>query len=172
MAKVPRVVCLIGPESTGKTELAKALGYPWTPEFARDYAEKKNGRLTYADVEPIAHGQMDVEALGPGPEALVIKDTDLVSTVVYSRFYYGRCPDWIVDEARKRKADLYLLMDTDVPWKADAARDAGGDAREDLFDRFRATLDEFDCNWTIISGDWQSRFDEAVAAIEGLGPRA
>jgi NadR type nicotinamide-nucleotide adenylyltransferase len=160
-------VTLIGPESTGKTQLTQALarhlGVEWVAEYAREYAEKRGGRLTYDDVAPIARGEM--AALDAGAP---IRDTDLISTVVYSRHYYGRCPDWIVEEARRRRADLYLLLDTDVPWTPDPARDAGGDEREDLFDAFRRTLDEFDCRFVIISGSPQERFRDTINAISAL----
>ncbi|HSP14906.1 MAG TPA: ATP-binding protein [Thermoanaerobaculia bacterium] len=164
-------ICLIGPECTGKTTLAQRLAEhfhaSWVPEFAREYAEERNNRLTYQDVEPIARGEL---AQLSSPESripnLVLLDTDLISTVVYARHYYGRCPDWIVNEARDRRAGLYLLMDTDVEWKADAARDTGGDGREDLFDAFRRALDEFETRWVIISGDWEERFRSAISVIE------
>ena len=110
-------------------------------EFAREYAEARANQLSFADVEPIALGQLALLESGGMAAALQILDTDLISTVVYARHYYGRVPDWIVEEANRRRADLYLLMDTDVPWKQDEARDAGGDTREDLFDAFRAALD-------------------------------
>ena len=48
----------------------------------------------------------------------MLLDTDLVSTVVYSRHYYGDCPAWIEAAAVRRLADLYLLHDIDVPWTA------------------------------------------------------
>jgi HTH-type transcriptional regulator, transcriptional repressor of NAD biosynthesis genes len=165
MATIARI-CLIGPESTGKSELAAALSrrlsLPLVCEFAREYAEKK-GRLTYQDVEPIARGeQASLDAI----DGAAILDTDLISTVVYSRFYYGQCPEWIVEEARRRQADLYLLLDTDMEWEPDAARDAGGDAREDLFDAFRAALDEFGCRWEFVSGVGEARVAAAVAALE------
>jgi len=171
LAEIARV-CLIGPESTGKSGLAERLGQhfgvPWIPEYAREYALRRDKRLSYDDVEPIARGHMATEARGPRPEAFVILDTDLISTVVYSRHYYGKCPDWIVDEARARRADLYLLMDTDVPWVADAARDAGGEARHDLFDAFRRALGDFETRWVIISGSWDERFHAAAAEIAKL----
>ena len=100
--------------------------------------------------------------------ALQILDTDLISTVVYARHYYGRVPEWIVDEAKERRADLYLLLATDVPWMADAARDTGGEGRENLLNGFRSALDEFAANWTMIAGSWQERFDRSLAAIRDL----
>jgi NadR type nicotinamide-nucleotide adenylyltransferase len=161
MANLPRI-CLTGPESTGKTELATALarelGTVWVPEYAREYAEKHGPDLTAADVEPIARGQIaGEERLAPLASRLLILDTDLLSTVVYARYYYGSCPAWIESEARARLADVYVLLDTDLPWKPDEARSGGGDAREDLFDAFRAALDEFGTRWEIVSGGWEER---------------
>jgi NadR type nicotinamide-nucleotide adenylyltransferase len=170
MAQVaPKRICLIGPESTGKTELAEFLAQhfdaPWSAEFAREYAEA-HAELTADDVEPIARGESALldRAIAAARE-VVIHDTDLLSTVVYARHYYGACPAWIETEARARRADYYLLLDTDIEWIADAARDAGGDAREDLFDAFRAALDEFECEWTIVSGERDARERTAVALV-------
>ena len=169
---VPRL-CLIGPESTGKTGLATALahelGTVWVPEFAREYAEGRGIDLTAADVEPIARGQIaNEDRLSPNASGVLILDTDLISTVVYARHYYGGVPRWIVDEAWRRRADLYLLLDTDVAWQPDAARDAGGDAREDLFDAFRAALDELETRWQIVSGEWEQRRAEVFRHVRSL----
>ena len=168
MAPRARRITLIGPESTGKSELAQRLsrefGVPWVREYAREYVEQHGNDLTEADVEPIARGEMaNLDAVADEPFAIF--DTDLLSTVVYARYYYGACPRWIEEETRVRRADLYLLLATDIAWKADAARDAGGDAREDLFDAFRAALDEFETRWEIVSGDWEARWERVRAAV-------
>lgn len=163
-----RRICLTGPESTGKTDTAqraaRELGVQVIDEYAREYAESRRGALTAADVEPIARGEIaNLDRASGDP---VLLDTDLLSTVVYARHYYGACPVWIEEEARRRRADLYLLFDTDVPWMADVARDTDGDAREDLFDAFRAALDEFDTRWQIVSGDWDSRWRAVREALQ------
>lgn len=160
-------ICLIGPECTGKTALAmraeRELGLAWIEEYAREYVERHGNDLTADDVEPIARGQ--IANLDRGAGDLIVLDTDLLSTVVYARHYYGSCPAWIEEEAHRRRADVYLLLDTDCVWQPDPARDAGGEAREDLFDAFRAALDEFDTNWEIVSGDWEERWLRVAALL-------
>jgi NadR type nicotinamide-nucleotide adenylyltransferase len=173
MAPLPHRICLTGPECTGKTtlaaRLARELDAACVAEYAREYAEARGNDLTAADVEPIARGQMANEDVMRDAERIVL-DTDLISTVVYARHYYGSCPSWIEDEARRRRADLYLLMDTDLPWLPDAARDTGGEAREDLFDAFRAAMDEFETTWVIVSGEGEVRWTRALAVLTAVPP--
>jgi NadR type nicotinamide-nucleotide adenylyltransferase len=164
-----RRICLIGPECTGKTALAmraeRELGLAWIEEYAREYVERHGNDLTADDVEPIARGE--IANLDRTAGDLIVLDTDLLSTVVYARHYYGSCPAWIEEEARRRRADVYLLLDTDCVWQPDPARDAGGEAREDLFDAFRAALDEFDTKWEIVSGDEEARWRSLASTIGG-----
>jgi NadR type nicotinamide-nucleotide adenylyltransferase len=173
MAPLPRRICLIGPECTGKTvlgqRLARELGAVFVAEYAREYAEAHGNVLSAADVDPIARGQMaNEDAAGDAAHAIehIVLDTDLVSTLVYARHYYGECPPWIADEARQRRADLYLLMDTDIPWQSDSVRDSGDDAREDLFDAFRCALDELEARWIVISGTGEERWQTILAAVQ------
>ncbi len=165
-------VCVTGPESTGKTELAErlanALGAPWVPEAARAYAERVGRPLTAGDVEPIGREHVaEVEAaIAEGPPLLVL-DTDLVSTMVYGQQYYGFASAWLEERARARRADLYLLCDIDVPWQADGIRDRPED-REAMFEDFAEALERFGANVRLISGDRDARLKTALDAIEGL----
>lgn len=172
MEKVARPfrVCLTGCESTGKTELARRLAAhfsaPWVPEFSRDYAQMMARPLSYMDVTPIGRGQLDLESrVAADARHLLILDTDLLSTVVYSRHHFGVAPEWIERNALSRRADLYLLLDVDVPWVADAVRD-GGDARRQLHRDFRRVLEEYEAEYVVIAGSWEERFGRAVEAIE------
>jgi len=165
MAPRPLRICLIGPESTGKTELslrlARELGAAYAAEFAREYVELHGNDLTADDLPPIARGELaNLDAVRAAD--LAILDTDLLSTVAYGRYYYGTVPRWIEEEARKRRADCYLLMDTDLEWLADPCRDTPGEDREEQFDLFRAVLDEFETHWTIVSGDGEARWQAVL----------
>jgi NadR type nicotinamide-nucleotide adenylyltransferase len=159
---------VIRPESTAKTSLARQLaehfGGVWVPEFAREYALAKGNLLTAGDVEVIARGQIDVEDRATRTSGLVVLDTDLISTVVYARHYYGSVPDWIVSEARRRRADLYLLMDIDVPWQSDPARDSGHN-REELFEKFENALQELEANYERVGGTGEARLRRAIEIV-------
>jgi NadR type nicotinamide-nucleotide adenylyltransferase len=168
----PLRVVLIGSESTGKTTLARSLaaelGVPWVPEYAREYLDQKGPPLSYADVEPIARGQRAAEDAADPTRGLVILDTDLVSTTVYARYYYGVCPAWIEQAARERRADLYLLLHPDVPWVADGAQRDRPDGRPELHERFRSALAALGACVVDVLGTWAVREETARAAIQAL----
>jgi NadR type nicotinamide-nucleotide adenylyltransferase len=168
-------IAVTGSESTGKTTLAHQLGRhydaPVSEEFVRTYAAE-TGTLGFTDHGPIARGQMANEDAAIGRATrLVVLDTDLVSTVVYCEHYFGRAPQWIVDEASARAAQLYLLLRPDVPWIADGVRDRGH-RREEMHALFEETLRRLHLSFVEISGDWDARFAAAVRAIDALIPSA
>lgn len=132
-AKLIRVV-LFGPESTGKTTLSKLLARHyntvWVREFARNYLQNKwnNERKTceHDDLIPIAIGQMNLENdLSKKADKVLICDTDLLETKVYSEEYYGGFVDPELDNAAlNNQYDLYLLTYIDAPWEEDDLRDS------------------------------------------------
>jgi nicotinamide riboside kinase len=172
-----------GPESTGKTTLARQLAEcahtEWVPEASRVYAERVRRPLELSDVAPIAREHITLaetgEALARGrargdqTRSLVL-DTDLVSTVVYSRHYYAAVPRWVERAERARRADLYLLCDVDVPWVPDGVRDRPTD-REQMFTRFHAALRRRRANLVIIRGGWDTRWEIARGALAEVGGR-
>ncbi len=170
-------VVLIGPECTGKTwlagDLARHYGVPWAPEHARAYVERHGAALTPADVSPIGRGQEQGEdaaiaAAAAAGAPLVLLDTDLVSTAVYARHYYGECPAWIDEQAARRRGDLYLLHDVDVEWQADGHQREAPERRRELHARFAAALDGLGARVAPVRGGWDERRRRAVEAIEAL----
>lgn len=166
-------VVVIGSECTGKTTLAADLARErsavWSPEFAREYVDRVARALTFDDVEPIARGQQAGEdEAAARARNLLILDTDLVSTCVYSRHYYGRCPAWLEDLARSRLADLYLLLGPDVPWVADGLQREQPERREALHTLFRDTLRRWGARFVEVRGTWAARRARAEGAIDAL----
>jgi len=98
---------------------------------------------------------------------LLVLDTDLMSTTVYARHYYGACPAWIEQAARDRRADLYLLCDIDVPWVADSVRDRPLQ-RDHMHALFVEALDALGAPYVTIRGSWADRLATAVAAVGTL----
>ena len=173
-----RTIVLTGPECSGKTTLAAALAEefsaPWTPEAARLFAEGSDAPLSAATVAPIARLAiaLEDEARASAP-ALLVRDTDLVSTVVYARHYYGYCEPWIEAAARARVADLYLLCAPDLPWTADGVRDRPTQ-RAELHAAFARTLLAFGGSVVPVQGVGEARTAAAMAAVRAhlAGPTA
>jgi len=169
----PLVVVVTGSESTGKTTLARSLARAhdaaFSPEFARDYLERKGAPLITSDVEPIARGQRAGEDVAAaGSTGLVVRDTDLVSTAIYARHYYGTCPAWIEEEARARLGDLYLLCHPDVPWVADGLQRDRALKRQEMHALFAERLLGLGARVVDVEGSWRERWEEGERAVSAL----
>jgi len=169
---LPRRVVLTGSESTGKTtltaDLARHYDAPWVPEYVRGYADRKRAPLDAGDVTPIALGQItlqDAALMRAG--ALLLLDTDLLSTAIYARHYYGECPDWLTQAVLARRADLYILCDIDVPWTPDPQRDRPSE-REAMQGLFREGLRSWGFPVVEVRGDRRERFLTARTAIDRM----
>lgn len=170
-------VVLFGPESTGKTtlsqQLARYYNTVWVPEYARDYLQEKwnNKRKTCEphDLLPIAQGQMRLEnKLTKKATKILICDTDLLETKVYSEAYYvGQCDPILEKYALQNTYDLYLLTAIDIPWEADDLRDKPTE-RKEMFAYFKNTLEKYGKNFIILKGNKKERFEKAIKHIDTL----
>tara|TARA_R110000737_G_scaffold41607_3_gene62250 strand:- start:2341 stop:2904 length:564 start_codon:yes stop_codon:yes gene_type:complete len=170
-------VVLFGPESTGKTtlseQLARHYNTVWVPEYARDYLQEKwnNERKTCEphDLLPIAEGQMRLEnKLTKKATKILVCDTDLLETKVYSEAYYiGDCDPILEKYALQNSYDLYLLTYIDIPWEEDDLRDKPNE-REEMFNYFKRTLEKYGKNFITLKGDKKQRLEKAINHIDQL----
>lgn len=157
-----KTVTVFGAESTGKTTLAQSLAwrnndYKFLHEWARPYLEaQKSPEVTQERLFNIVKGQhaaqMAVSSLDN--YHMIIRDTDLLSTIGYYRIYDKRYKvnknyQYCVRLFLKSKADLYLLTKSNIPFVADPLR-YGGDERESTDQFWIDLLREFDCNYRVI----------------------
>ncbi len=169
-------IAIYGPESTGKTTLAKQLSEEfssaWVPEFARDYLQKKwdNSQKICEpeDLIPIAIGQIDLEnkALAK-PGNFIFCDTNLLCTKVFSEIYYGFCDPKLDEAAIAHEYDLIFLTDIDVPFEADDLRDKPND-RPMLMAKFLEVLEHSNKPFVRLSGTKEERLVNASQAIHQL----
>ncbi|MFB9078653.1 DUF4301 family protein [Flavobacterium procerum] len=169
-------IALFGPESTGKTTLAKQLAEyyktEWVPEFARDYLQQKweeNQHVCDAsDMMPIAYGQtaLENEKLSAADRYLFC-DTNLMVTKVFSEIYYGFSEPELHEAALKHDYDLVFLTNIDVPWEKDDIRDKA-EGRETVFSVFKQTLIDHNKPFITLSGNKEHRLQNAISIINEL----
>ena len=169
-------IALFGPESTGKTTLAKQLAEyyktEWVPEYAREYLQEKwDKNQQICDVEdmlPIAYGQTKLENESAlRANKYLFCDTNLLVTKVFSEVYYDFCDPLLDQAAREHEYDLFFLTDIDVPWEKDDLRDRP-DERESVFAIFKQSLIDNKKPFVILSGDKKLRLKKAIAIINNL----
>jgi|TARA_B110000046_G_scaffold129413_1_gene135887 NadR type nicotinamide-nucleotide adenylyltransferase len=170
-------IVLFGPESTGKTtlsiQLAKHYNTVWVQEYARPYLQKvwnqERRTCQQKDILPIAFGQIALEnRLSKRADKVLICDTDLLETKVYSSAYYGGFVDPILEKAATENTyDLYLLTYIDTPWEADDLRDRP-EQRLEMFEAFQKALDQHHRPYLLLKGDKESRLKKAVEAIDAI----
>ncbi|HKK10137.1 MAG TPA: ATP-binding protein [Bacteroidales bacterium] len=163
-------IAVTGPESTGKSAMAEKLAIDlntvWVPEYAREYIGKLNRPYTSKDIEIIARHQIALEdELLTKANGVLICDTDLIVTKIWSDFVFGFCPDWIENEIVNRPYDLYLLMNIDLPWQEDPQREHP-DRREELFNNYKFTLEKYQLPYSVISGIGKNRQNNAREVIK------
>ena len=168
-------VCFHGAESTGKSVLARQLearfGYPWVPEYGRQYCEERGTELSMTDLLAIAEGQDAAQkaamcaAAASDPPVLIL-DTDPLMTAAWAQMLFEEVPEELL---AYEKAELYLLFEPDVPWVADGTRFFGTDEERA---RFAAVAEDVlrlaGVAYVPITGGWSERSQQVTDAIDRL----
>ncbi len=169
-------IVIFGAESTGKTtlsrQLAKHYKTEWVPEFSREHCQKKWDEkreiCNYEDVIPIAVGQMKLEnERVKKANKVLICDTDIFETKIYSEVLNGRVPQELNEAIKKNHYDLYLLTYIDVPWVADDVRDCP-DKRDEMFEIFEDALISENKNYVLLKGNKETRLKKSIEIIDAL----
>ena len=101
-------------------------------------------------------------------DTILICDTDLLETKVYSEAYYANTCDPILETyALKNYYDLYFLTNIDVPWEADDLRDKPNE-RARMFKAFEDALKKNSRPYILLKGNKEERLKTAIKHIDNL----
>lgn len=170
-------ICVLGAESTGTTTLANALAQYyktiWVPEYGRDYSIEKLKRSDANEWKTSEFVVIANEQLRQEDEAakcankVLICDTDAFATSIW-HYRYMNCRSKDVEEiASKRKYDLYILTDADIPFVQDGTRD-GEHIRLWMHNFFKDELTRLGKKYIIVSGGHENRMNASVKEIDKI----
>ncbi len=179
-------IVIIGPESTGKSTLCKQLAEhyetAWCPEYARDFLLSNGKNYDFDDLLTIAKGQLALEdeyttameknslpLLEDGGSIPLFIDTDMYVMKVWCEFVFEKCHPFILHEIIKRKYDLYLLCNVDIPWVKDELREYPDlDTRKRLYRNYKDIMINQSTPCIDISGGTDERLRKAITAVDEL----
>ncbi len=170
MTNVVKRVAVIGPESTGKSDLCRQLARHyntiWIPEYARSYLPALNRPLTINDIVEIYKTQSGMEQHQiADANKIIFTDTEAIIARVWCEHVFGVCPDEISDMLEKQQYDYYLLTSPDIPWESDPLRENPGKGQF-FFDWYRNILNEKKIPYGVVHEPGSKRIKNAIALID------
>ena len=178
MLRTGAVIALVGAESTGKTELSRALaerlrtrGIAATlvSEYLREWCERE-GRTPRPDEQQAIADEQTRRIEAAAAAGVVVADTTALMTAVYSEQLFGDTSLYPTALAAQRRCAITLLTALDLPWVADALRD-GDHAREPTDRLVRAALAGAGLPFAVVHGSGGERLANAWNAINAIAGR-
>ena len=161
-------ICFYGPESTGKSVMAKRFAEVYHTEFVPEVAREliTSNDFTVNDIIRIGHAQTErVKEKLKTANKFLFCDTDLITTQIYSMKYLGTVPEILFELEKEIQYDKYFLFDIDVAWVADGLRDLDNQ-RDEMMKIFEEELLKRKIQFIRVKGNWKERKAIIVKEIE------
>jgi HTH-type transcriptional regulator, transcriptional repressor of NAD biosynthesis genes len=161
-------ICFYGPESTGKSTMAKLLAKKYKTEFVPEVSREMitTNDFSLEDIIRIGQAQTDrVIEKSKTANKLLFCDTDIITTEIYCRHYLKIVPEILFELERKITYDKYFLFEPDVPWIADGLRDLG-DRRAEMFEIFKKELDRRKISYELVNGTFEQRGEQIIRSVD------
>ncbi|MEP6682022.1 MAG: AAA family ATPase, partial [Parafilimonas sp.] len=99
--------------------------------------------------------------------SLLFIDTNMYVMKVWYEYVFNKCEQIVLDNIAKRKYDLYLLCNIDLPWTEDEMREYPDEQpRIELYNIYKDLLINQTTPWIEISGNYDERLQNAIHAVE------
>jgi len=165
-----KIICLYGPESTGKSTLARRLAEIYKTKFVPEVAKEiiTSNNFSMGDIIRIGYEQIKrVKEKIQTANKVLFCDTDLITTQIYSRRYLGVVPPILYKLEREISYDQYLLFDIDVPWVSDGLRDLKNE-RIEMLHIFQSELDKRKISYEWIQDTYEEREKKIIKIIDSI----
>lgn len=170
------VIALLGAESTGKTELGRALtqrlqqrGIPaiLVPEYLREWCDLE-GRVP----QPGEQGGIAAEQVrriaAAAAIGVAVADTTALMTAIYSDMLFGDRSLYRPALVAQQGYIATLVMALDLPWVADGLQRDGPHVREPVDTLVRAALARGNLAYSVVHGSGAERLSNAWNAINSI----
>ena len=166
-------IAILGAESTGKSELAQALGRQLNQsgqhtvvvaETLRQWCDQQ-GRTPRADEQAgIAREQTRRIDAVQGCD-IVLADTTALMVAVYSELLFGDRSLHAFALEQQRRFDLTLLTGLDLPWVADGIQRDGPQVRAGVDASLRGLLEQAAIGYATVYGSGAQRCANALRSL-------
>ena len=167
------VIAVLGAESTGKTELARALANRLTqrgiaatlvPEYLREWCERE-GRTPRPDEQAGIAAEQGRRIAQAARHGVAVADTTALMTAVYSDLLFDDASLYADALDVQSSYAVTLLTAHDLPWVADGLQRDGPHVREPVDTLVRAALRRAGVSYAVVHGRGSERLANAWTAL-------
>ncbi len=170
------VIALLGAESTGKTELGRALAQRLqqrgiaavlVPEYLREWCDRE-GRVPHPDEQAGVAAEQQRRIAVAAATGVAVADTTALMTAIYSDMLFGDLSLYGPALAAQQGYTATLVMALDLPWVADGLQRDGPHVREPVDVLLRAALARGNLPYAVVHGSGNERLSNAWSSINSI----
>ena len=158
-------IALTGPESSGKTTMAKWISEHFSCQMIEEYAREflsENHNYSIEDLNTIAIEQFKRNCT----QIPIVVDTEMLVMKIWCEEKYQHCTKEIEQLLNEQEMDHYFLCSPDIPWEEDPLRENPKD-RNRLFTLYENNLVEKGWPYSILKGSMEERKQEIIKSMQG-----